>query len=76
MCLYIWICLIDNMFNVGKLNRGLSVVDTIRILKGDAVTDDDIFKATVLGWLVEFVCFIDWLHGGDVIKENDKIWIC
>lgn len=48
---------------IGKLNRGLSVVDTIRILKGDAVTDDDIFKATVLGWLVEFVCFIDWLHG-------------
>ncbi|KAI9245869.1 farnesyl pyrophosphate synthase [Phascolomyces articulosus] len=39
----------------GKLNRGLSVVDTIRILKGDAVTDDDIFKASVLGWLVEFL---------------------
>ncbi|KAI7883539.1 farnesyl pyrophosphate synthase [Lichtheimia hyalospora FSU 10163] len=39
----------------GKLNRGLSVVDTIRILKGDAVTEDDIFKATVLGWLVEFL---------------------
>ncbi|KAF7723334.1 Farnesyl pyrophosphate synthetase [Apophysomyces ossiformis] len=39
----------------GKLNRGLSVVDTVRILKGDAVTEDDIFKAQVLGWLVEFL---------------------
>ncbi|ORZ25217.1 farnesyl pyrophosphate synthase [Absidia repens] len=48
----------ENLFwNVpgGKLNRGLSVVDTIRILKGDAVTEDDIFKASVLGWLVEFL---------------------
>ncbi|KAL0145784.1 farnesyl pyrophosphate synthase [Mucor lusitanicus] len=39
----------------GKLNRGISVVDTVRILKGDAVTEDDIFKATVLGWLIEFL---------------------
>ncbi|ORY93830.1 farnesyl pyrophosphate synthase [Syncephalastrum racemosum] len=39
----------------GKLNRGLSVVDTVRILKGETVTDDDIFKASVLGWLVEFL---------------------
>ncbi|KAI8393281.1 farnesyl pyrophosphate synthase [Radiomyces spectabilis] len=48
----------DNLFyNVpgGKLNRGLSVVDTVRIYKGDAVTEDDIFKASVLGWLVEFL---------------------
>lgn len=40
---------------IGKLNRGISVVDTVRILKGDSVTEDDIFKATVLGWLIEFV---------------------
>ncbi|KAG0749184.1 hypothetical protein G6F66_000397 [Rhizopus arrhizus] len=39
----------------GKLNRGISVVDTVRILKGDSVTEDDIFKATVLGWLIEFL---------------------
>ncbi|GAN06747.1 farnesyl pyrophosphate synthase [Mucor ambiguus] len=39
----------------GKLNRGISVVDTVRILKGDTVTEDDIFKATVLGWLIEFL---------------------
>jgi hypothetical protein len=43
---------------VGKLNRGISVVDTVRILKGDSVTEDDIFKATVLGWLIEFVSSI------------------
>lgn len=51
MCIHL--CM--QSFPIGKLNRGLSVVDTIRILKGDAVTDDDIFKASVLGWLVEFV---------------------
>jgi hypothetical protein len=43
---------------VGKLNRGISVVDTVRILKDDSVTEDDIFKATVLGWLIEFVSSI------------------
>ncbi|KAG1108795.1 hypothetical protein G6F42_015862 [Rhizopus arrhizus] len=47
----------------GKLNRGISVVDTVRILKGDAVTEDDIFKATVLGWLIEFVsCSYQWVY--------------
>jgi len=48
---------------LGKLNRGISVVDTVRILKGDAVTEDDIFKATVLGWLIEFVsCSYQWVY--------------
>lgn len=45
-------------FILGKLNRGISVVDTVRILKGDTVTEDDIFKATVLGWMIEFVCVL------------------
>ena len=39
----------------GKLNRGLSVVDTVAILKGRALTDDEYFKAAVLGWCVELV---------------------
>ena len=52
----------------GKLNRGISVVDTVRILKGESVTEDDIFKATVLGWLVEFVSSIKK-------KEEKRIYI-
>lgn len=39
----------------GKLNRGLSVVDTVEILKGRTLTDEEYFKAAVLGWCVELV---------------------
>lgn len=39
----------------GKLNRGLSVVDSVEILKGRALTEDEYFKAAVLGWCVELV---------------------
>lgn len=42
-------------FISGKLNRGLSVVDTLYILKGDAATEEELHKARILGWLVEFV---------------------
>ncbi|EPT02690.1 hypothetical protein FOMPIDRAFT_1015216 [Fomitopsis schrenkii] len=39
----------------GKLNRGLSVVDTVEILKGRTLTDDEYFKAALLGWCVELL---------------------
>lgn len=39
----------------GKLNRGLSVVDTVEILKGRALTEEEYFKSAVLGWCVELV---------------------
>ena len=39
----------------GKLNRGMSVVDSVEILKGRPLTDDEYFKAAVLGWCVELV---------------------
>lgn len=39
----------------GKLNRGMSVVDTVEILKGHALTEDEYFKAAVLGWCVELL---------------------
>lgn len=41
----------------GKLNRGLSVVDSVTILKGRELTETEYFKAAVLGWSVEWVCF-------------------
>jgi farnesyl diphosphate synthase len=37
------------------LNRGISVVDTVKIIRGDAITDEEIKKAEVLGWCVEWV---------------------
>jgi farnesyl diphosphate synthase len=39
----------------GKLNRGLSVVDSVAILKGRDLTEAEYFKAAVLGWSVEWV---------------------
>ncbi|KAI9462121.1 farnesyl-diphosphate synthase [Boletus coccyginus] len=44
-------------FNVpgGKLNRGLSVVDSVAILRGRGLTDDEYFKAALLGWCIELV---------------------
>jgi farnesyl diphosphate synthase len=41
----------------GKLNRGLSVVDSATILKGRELTESEYFQAAVLGWAVEWVCF-------------------
>ena len=39
----------------GKLNRGLSVVDSVAILKGRALSEDEYFKAALLGWCIELV---------------------
>lgn len=33
----------------------MSVVDSVEILKGRSLTDDEYFKAAVLGWGVELV---------------------
>ncbi|KAI9267803.1 farnesyl pyrophosphate synthase [Sporodiniella umbellata] len=62
----------------GKLNRGISVVDTIRILKGDTVTEDDIFKATVLGWLIEFLQAVflvsDDIMDSSITRRGQPCW--
>ena len=39
----------------GKLNRGMSVVDTVEILKGSSLSEDEFLKAAILGWCVELV---------------------
>ncbi|KAK1435576.1 hypothetical protein QVD17_01342 [Tagetes erecta] len=50
---------IDKMldYNVpgGKLNRGLSVLDSYRLLKGGELTDDEVFLASALGWCIEWL---------------------
>jgi farnesyl diphosphate synthase len=46
----------------GKLNRGLSVVDTVQIIKGRPLNDEEYFKAAVLGWGVELVRKRLWDH--------------
>jgi hypothetical protein len=39
----------------GKLYRGLSVIDTLEILKDRPLTNDEYFKAATLGWCIELV---------------------
>ncbi len=39
----------------GKLNRGISVVDSVEILKGRKLSEDEYFKAALLGWCIELV---------------------
>ncbi|EEB91110.1 hypothetical protein MPER_10587 [Moniliophthora perniciosa FA553] len=39
----------------GKLNRGMSVVDTAEILKGRPLKDGEYLQAAVLGWGVELL---------------------
>jgi geranylgeranyl pyrophosphate synthase len=39
----------------GKLNRGMSVVDTLTILKGSELTENEYYRAAILGWCIELV---------------------
>jgi len=41
----------------GKLNRGISVVDTVEIIKGSKLTEEEYRKAAILGWCIELVSF-------------------
>ncbi|KAL0321035.1 UNVERIFIED_CONTAM: Farnesyl pyrophosphate synthase [Sesamum radiatum] len=39
----------------GKLNRGLSVVDSYKLLKEGDLTEDEVFLASALGWCIEWL---------------------
>ncbi|TCD66037.1 Farnesyl pyrophosphate synthetase [Steccherinum ochraceum] len=62
----------------GKLNRGLSVVDTVEILKGRTLTDDEYFKSAVLGWCVEllqaFFLVSDDIMDSSVTRRGQPCW--
>ena len=41
---------------IGKCNRGLSVVDSYKLLKGvDELSEEVMFLASTLGWCIEWV---------------------
>ncbi|KAF7840492.1 farnesyl pyrophosphate synthase 1 [Senna tora] len=50
---------VDRMldYNVpgGKLNRGLSVIDSYRLLKGEELSEEEIFLGSALGWCIEWL---------------------
>ena len=39
----------------GKLNRGLSVIDSYKLLKGGELSEEEFFLTSTLGWCIEWV---------------------
>lgn len=62
----------------GKLNRGISVVDTYEILQGRPLTSEEFLKASVLGWCVEllqaFFLVADDIMDSSVTRRGQACW--
>ncbi|CAG8469861.1 4086_t:CDS:10 [Funneliformis mosseae] len=62
----------------GKMNRGLSVVDTLKILKNDQLTEEELFKSRVLGWCVEFLqayfLVSDDIMDASITRRGNPCW--
>eukprot|EP00884_Botryococcus_braunii_P004541 jgi/Botrbrau1/14088/Bobra.182_3s0034.1 len=62
----------------GKLNRGTAVADAVEAIKGKAATKEDIFKADVAGWCVEwlqaFFLVADDIMDGSVTRRGQPCW--
>ncbi|KAF0384823.1 farnesyl pyrophosphate synthase [Gigaspora margarita] len=62
----------------GKMNRGMSVVDSIKILKGGEASNDELFKARVLGWCVEwlqaFFLVADDIMDSSITRRGNPCW--
>jgi len=62
----------------GKLNRGMSVVDSYQVLKGSPLTDDEYKKAAVLGWCVEllqaFFLVADDIMDASITRRDQPCW--
>ncbi|KAG6828940.1 hypothetical protein H0H92_006227 [Tricholoma furcatifolium] len=62
----------------GKLNRGLSVIDTAEILKGRPLTADEYFQAAVLGWSVEllqaYFLVADDIMDSSITRRSQPCW--
>ncbi|CAG8490000.1 10682_t:CDS:2 [Diversispora eburnea] len=62
----------------GKMNRGLSVIDTLEILKDGKVSSEELFKARVLGWCVEwlqaFFLVADDIMDASITRRGNPCW--
>ncbi|KAH9059647.1 farnesyl diphosphate synthase [Lactarius vividus] len=73
-------CLRSMNYNVpgGKLNRGLGVVDSVTTLKGRELTDEEYFKAAVLGWSVEwmqaYILVMDDIMDSSITRRGQPCW--
>ncbi|WMV48718.1 hypothetical protein MTR67_042103 [Solanum verrucosum] len=63
----------------GKLNRGLSVIDSYSLLKeGKELTSEDIFQTSSLGWCIEWLqayfLVLDDIMDGSHTRRGQKCW--
>ncbi|KAH9850535.1 farnesyl-diphosphate synthase [Lenzites betulinus] len=62
----------------GKLNRGMSVVDSVEILRGGALSEDEYVKAALLGWCIEllqaFFLVSDDMMDQSVTRRSQPCW--
>ncbi|KAL0320903.1 UNVERIFIED_CONTAM: Farnesyl pyrophosphate synthase [Sesamum radiatum] len=63
----------------GKLNRGLSVVDSYKLLKlGKELSDDEMFLACSLGWCIEWLqayfLVLDDIMDGSHTRRGQPCW--
>jgi len=62
----------------GKYNRGMSVVDSVRILKGGSLTAAEVRQSAILGWLIEFLqaffLVSDDIMDGSKTRRDQPCW--
>ncbi|KAG6553116.1 hypothetical protein Mapa_005454 [Marchantia paleacea] len=56
--------MLDHTVPGGKLNRGISVPDSLRLLKERELTEDEYFLSSSLGWCIE------WLQGYFLVEDD------
>lgn len=62
----------------GKCNRGMSVPDSVSLLLGKALSEDEYFKAATLGWLTEllqaFFLVSDDIMDTSITRRGKPCW--
>ncbi|KAH6768763.1 farnesyl diphosphate synthase 1 [Perilla frutescens var. frutescens] len=63
----------------GKLNRGLSVIDSYKLLKeGKDLTEDEVFLASALGWCIEWLqayfLVLDDIMDNSITRRGQPCW--
>ncbi|KAM6493580.1 Isoprenoid synthase domain containing protein [Amanita muscaria] len=62
----------------GKLNRGLAVVDSVEILLGRSLAEEEYVKAAVLGWCVELLQAVflvsDDIMDASITRRSQPCW--
>ncbi|KAJ0508585.1 putative transferase [Helianthus annuus] len=71
--------MIDYNVPGGKMTRGLSVLDSYKLLKGESeLTDDELFLACALGWCIEwmqgYIVLHDDIVDGSHIRRGQPCW--